>query len=96
MRNKQAWRRVKLDANTRDRMMCVLCLREGRLTYDGLETHHIVPLSIDPERAYDVDNLVTLCRAHHEWAESIPPTDLIKILVDSCNRRPTREKKWIP
>ena len=54
---------------------------------EELETHHIVPIAEAPELAYDVDNLVTLCRRHHEYAESIPPGELRRILERSRNRR---------
>lgn len=40
--------------------MCVLCLQEGRMIWDGLETYHIVPIERAPELALDLDNLVTL------------------------------------
>lgn len=36
---------------------------------EGLETHHIVPLAEDDTLAYDDDNLITLCVAHHKAAE---------------------------
>jgi hypothetical protein len=37
--------------------------------YEGLSVHHIVPLEEDSERAYDNDNLLTVCSVHHEMAE---------------------------
>jgi len=40
-----------------------LCKQCGRL---GEEVHHIVPRHVDPNRMYDVTNLMTLCRACHD------------------------------
>ena len=34
-----------------------------------LSVHHIVPLKVDYDRRLDNDNLITLCRYHHEAAE---------------------------
>lgn len=73
LRNRQAWKKVKRLANERDGYLCVMCLAEGTITYGGLETHHIVPLAVAPELAYDIDNLATLCKRHHEAAEKDPP-----------------------
>ncbi len=40
-----------------------LCKQCGRL---GEEVHHIVPRHVDPNRMYDVTNLMTLCHACHD------------------------------
>lgn len=58
----------------RDHYLCQACLnnvdgRGIRYTTSDLEVHHIVPLSEDYERRLDEDNLITLCREHHEQAE---------------------------
>ncbi len=73
LRNRQVWKRVKRMANERDHYLCVLCKVEGMFTSEGLETHHIVPINVSPELAYDIGNLVTLCRRHHEKVEKMPP-----------------------
>ncbi len=36
----------------------------------GLSVHHIVPLAVDYSMRLDDNNLITLCRSHHELAES--------------------------
>ena len=38
--------------------------------YEDLSVHHIEPLEDDKERAFDEDNLITLCDVHHEAAEA--------------------------
>ena len=76
-RKTEAWKRMSLRIRRRDNYLCQICLRgmyqydtESPLTYTGIEVHHIVPLAADPERRLDVYNLITLCRYHHELAES--------------------------
>ena len=76
LRGRNVWKKVKRLANERDGFLCVFCLHEGVLNYEELETHHIIPIEVDPERAYDLDNLVTLCRRHHEEAEKLPPGEV--------------------
>lgn len=36
---------------------------------EGLSVHHIVKIEDDIDRAFDEDNLITLCRLHHDEAE---------------------------
>ena len=40
-----------------------------KYTYKELEAHHIIPLEEDYNKRLDGDNLITLCRYHHELAE---------------------------
>lgn len=65
----------------RDVYCCRLCLLEGLLKNRGLSVHHIIPLSEDFEKRLDPDNLITLCRHHHEQAEKgiIPRKKLLEL-----------------
>lgn len=54
--------------------MCQLCLRNykgtlRRYEYQGLGVHHITSIEDDAGRAFDEENLITLCGTHHEAAE---------------------------
>ena len=69
LRTCRRWDKTRKAVNERDRHLCRVCLSLGRLQYDALETHHIVPLAEDPEKAYDDDNLITLCVRHHKAAD---------------------------
>lgn len=58
----------------RDNHLCQVCLLDKyntsyRYTYKDLEVHHIVPIEEDYNKRLDSDNLITLCRYHHEMAE---------------------------
>lgn len=68
-RNTQLWKRTAKVILERDFHCCRVCLLNGVLKNQELSVHHIVPLSEDFERRLDLDNLVTLCRHHHEQAE---------------------------
>ena len=54
----------------RDRYMCVYCWQHDHvITTADLEVHHIVPIDTDYDKRLDEENLITLCRYHHELAE---------------------------
>ena len=54
----------------RSNHLCAVCLKEGRLTYDGLETHHITKLTEAPDLLLEDSNLICLCQRHHEMADA--------------------------
>lgn len=69
-RNTQIWKRKAAHILERDLHCCRLCLLAGVLTNRELSVHHIVPILVDYDKRLDDDNLITLCRFHHEQAES--------------------------
>ena len=54
------WKALRLEILRRDGFACVKCGARGRLEVD-----HIEPVRRAPERAYDPDNLQSLCAACH-------------------------------
>lgn len=54
-----AWNNVR-DAYAAKYPKCAVCQRAG------IEVHHIAPFHLFPERELDFDNLISLCRPHHE------------------------------
>lgn len=54
------WAALRFLALRRDGFQCVQCGARGRLEVD-----HIAPVRDAPERAFDLDNLQTLCPQHH-------------------------------
>lgn len=64
-----AWDVKSREIKSRSNYLCSVCLDEGALTYEGLETHHIVKLIDRPDLLLDDSNLICLCRKHHELAE---------------------------
>lgn len=70
-----AWRATRKQALDRDIGECQLCAKEGRYETDcagrphpvrATMVHHIVPLKVAPEKALELDNLMSLCDACHE------------------------------
>lgn len=54
------WKGLRLEALRRDNWQCVQCGATGRLEVD-----HIIPVRSEPDRAYDLTNLQTLCPKCH-------------------------------
>lgn len=62
------WRKTREQVLKRDHYECVHCKAEGKMTlnqHQSLEVDHIKELHTHPELAYDLDNLQTLCKYHH-------------------------------
>lgn len=68
-RNTQAWRSKSAVILDRDYHCCRVCYAAGNICTSGLSVHHITPLAVDYDRRLEEDNLITLCRFHHEQAE---------------------------
>ncbi len=73
-RNTELWHKKREQIKRRDRYMCVACYRNltgtvNRYNTHNLSVHHLIPLVRDFDKRLDDDNLVTLCRKHHEMAE---------------------------
>ena len=65
-RNTNAWIKKRNQIKKRDKYLCQLCLKDNIYTYDNLQVHHIIPIAKDYNKKLDSDNLITLCRMHHE------------------------------
>lgn len=87
-RNSVQWRRKRELIRMRDRNMCRLCaIGYGNKPVEyvsEVSVHHIVPLAADYSLRLDDDNLISLCRYHHELAENGKiPAELLKKLAKS-------------
>ena len=69
IRHTNRWTKVSKSIRARDGYLCTMCLQKGVLKRDDLSVHHIIPINEDSERAFDGDNLITLCKRHHELAD---------------------------
>lgn len=58
------WKRKRAAILRRDGYQCRECRRYGRMR-EAVEVHHIKPLELYPELAYDNDNLISLCHKCH-------------------------------
>ena len=86
-RNSRVWKRKAAAILDRDYHCCRVCFSAGLVCSDGLSVHHIIPLAADFEKRLDDDNLITLCRYHHEQAErrTIPVARLRRLAADEFN-----------
>lgn len=69
-RNTMAWKETRARVNERDLHLCRLCLLDGKLQYEGLSTHHIIPLELTMDYATNDDWCITLCDSHHKAADA--------------------------
>lgn len=86
-RNSGRWQRTRETIRQRDKYLCRVCLtnkHDTKYAYTSkeLEVHHIVPLSESMELGHEPDNLITLCRYHHQLAHSgrIQPAELKRLV----------------
>lgn len=70
VRSTRGWTVTAKSVKARDCYLCLVCLSEGRVTYDQLEAHHIIPISERPDLALDERNCITLCVACHKLADA--------------------------
>ena len=88
-RGSYEWKCKREQVLKRDLYMCVACRHNipgtiRRYNNEELSVHHIKPLITNYELRLDDDNLITLCRVHHEMAEKadIKPEILKKLLTE--------------
>lgn len=75
LRNTYRWRKKRESIKQRDNYLCVVCKRnflenKGKIGFGTIEVHHIIPYRENEELFFDDDNLITLCKKHHEEAEA--------------------------
>lgn len=74
------WRDTRAKVLQRDKGRCIRCYNNKKITFRKLQVHHIVKRTTDISRAYDLDNLVTLCRDCHEELELLSADEQRAIL----------------
>lgn len=60
IKNDPRWKQAREDCLERDGYACVECGSS-----ESLEVDHIIPLELEPELAFELENLQTLCRPCH-------------------------------
>jgi len=68
-RSTNKWTEKSKSIRERSNWLCSVCQDEGYLETESLEVHHITKLTEAPELGLDDDNLVCLCKRHHEMAD---------------------------
>ena len=83
------WKRARDLAYRRDQCLCVDCRAEGHIT-PADEVHHIIPLNSqnynNPDISLALDNLVSLCNAHHQARHGKATRTTRRYEVDAAGR----------
>lgn len=85
-RNSSKWKRKREEIKKRDKNICIYCFFDKKSSKKfnavNLSVHHIDGLEEAYEKRLDNNNLVTLCRYHHELADAgkITKSELIELL----------------
>lgn len=58
------WHRVRQVTLNRDNNLCLCCWSNNKIKYAAL-VHHIVEVNEDVSKAYDINNLISVCRCCH-------------------------------
>ena len=94
-RDTYKWIEKRKNIRIRDKNLCQVCITGKyntayRYTYRDLEVHHIIPIEENYDKRLDENNLITLCRYHHEMAESgeIPREELQEIVAEKYKQSP--------
>ena len=74
------WRQVRERVIIRDLGCCRMCLINGYSEMRNLQVHHLHKRNDRPDLRYDMDNLITLCEAHHKKLENLPYEKQIELL----------------
>lgn len=66
-REPPALTKVKRQVRERDNFTCQYpqCGKHGK----SIDVHHIAKISQRPDLKFDPDNLICLCREHHDWTD---------------------------
>ena len=72
----RGWKQSAKEIKKRDLYLCQACIKGLKGTVrkynsESLSVHHIAKLREDYGRRLDDDNLITLCRMHHEDRKSV-------------------------
>lgn len=68
-RSKYSWTLKSEEVREKANYLCEVCKDQGKITYDNLEVHHIVPIRENKDLLLENENLICLCVDHHKQAE---------------------------
>ena len=58
------WKRIRAQAISKSNGLCEECIKKGKISYYD-DVHHKIPIKVDISKAYDLNNLICLCRTCH-------------------------------
>ena len=86
------WNAIRLQVIERDDGKCQMC---GNIAMHPT-VDHIIPLFVEPEKAYDLDNLQTLCKKDHRRKTAEDNIKYASIIIKHEKEREDiiRNKLW--
>lgn len=69
-RQKARWTKKSRQIRQDAQFLCEVCRDKGKLVYQFLSVHHIIPLKENTSLGYEDSNLICLCSSCHELAEA--------------------------
>lgn len=81
-----SWRALSAQARARDDNRCTVSRLLGGDCSRHLDAHHLVPVREDNSRAYDIDNVITVCDRHHPQLEALRRS-VVRKRVPRCRHR---------
>ena len=69
LRSTSRWQKKREEVREAAAYLCEVCRDEGVYNNKGIEVHHITKLRDRPDLLLDNENLICLCRQHHELAD---------------------------
>lgn len=76
------WKATRRKVILRDGGACVLCRKRHYAEYRNLQVHHIFKRVDRIDLAYDMNNLVSVCKRCHEELEKLEPVQQLELLGD--------------
>lgn len=58
------WKMVRKQALVKANGLCEACIKQGKISYVD-DVHHKIPIKVNMAKAYDINNLICLCRSCH-------------------------------
>ncbi|MDB8794283.1 HNH endonuclease signature motif containing protein [Romboutsia sp. 1001216sp1] len=75
--NTSRWKKVREQVLKDANYMCEVCMELGKINYTDIQVHHVEKVKNNVERMYDIDNLIVVCREHHNIIENMTADEII-------------------
>lgn len=87
------WRKLSALIKSLDNHECLVCKHCGLISPKVLEVHHIEKVMKELLKAFEIDNLITLCIFHHKQAEQglISKQELLELIDKYRNNDTTND-----
>ena len=75
--NTSRWKKVREQVLKDSNYMCEVCMELGKLNHEDIQVHHVEKVKNNVEKMYDIDNLIVVCREHHNIIEEMTADEII-------------------